>query len=235
MSNKTRNTVLEHNRLRPQEDGWNLAGLGGSNSSRTRNGGSGRPQLSRRLYHKESSSSDSDYEDDEESSDEESDIDGEEEEEENSKKPPPSRLFLEVDSLKSCMERNCRCPKCNGPVEMKVKTLCLASNVMVCCKDKDCGYVDVSALPATAEVGAKVNVDDRGRNILYVIGGFLSCGDGPTESARILGLLGLPNDTTMKSRSFGLIEERISPIIQAVTADILLENLTEEVRLTLTS
>jgi hypothetical protein len=96
-------------------------------------------------------------------------------------------------------------------MKMSVKMLCLASNVMVSCADKDCGYVhvDVSDLPATAEVRAKVNVDDRERstdfaiiNVLFVIG-FLSCGDGPTESARILGLLGLQNDTTMKSRSFG--------------------------------
>jgi hypothetical protein len=48
----------------------------------------------------------------------------------------------------------------------------------------------------------------------------------------MLGLLGLPNDTTMQTRFFGLIEERISPIIQSVTDAILLENLTEEVRLT---
>jgi hypothetical protein len=41
---------------------------------------------------------------------------------------------------------------------MRVKTLCLASNVMVCCLlDEDCGYVDVSDLPSTAKVGAKVD------------------------------------------------------------------------------
>jgi hypothetical protein len=62
--------------------------------------------------------------------------------------------------------------------------------------------------------------------------GFVSSGDGGTEAARLLGLLGLPNDTTMQSRSFGLIEDRISPFIQSVTDEILLENLTEEVRLT---
>jgi hypothetical protein len=149
-------------------------------------------------------------------------------------KPPATRLFLEYESLKKCMEKNCRCLKCNGPVEMGVKTLCLASNIMVSCINKDCGYIDVSDLPATAEVLA---IDTRERstdfaiNVLYVVG-FLSCGDGPTEAARILGLLGLPNDTTIHTRSFGLIEERISPIIQSVTDQILLENLTEEVRLT---
>jgi hypothetical protein len=53
---------------------------------------------------------------------------------------------------------------------MKVETLlCLASNVMLCCTKKGCGFVDVSALPATAEVGAK----DFAINAPYVIG-FLS-------------------------------------------------------------
>jgi hypothetical protein len=95
--------------------------------------------------------------------------------------------------------------------------------------------VDVSDLPATVEILA---IDTRERstdfaiNVLFVLG-FLSSGDGPTEASRMLGLLGLPNDTTMHTRSFGLIEERISPIIQSVTDQILLENLKEEVRLTL--
>jgi len=43
--------------------------------------------------------------------------------------------------------------------------------------------------------------------------------------------MGLPNDTTMDGRSFHIIEERIGPIIRALTDEMLLENLTEEVRL----
>jgi hypothetical protein len=121
------------------------------------------------------SSSDSSYEANGESSSEEEvveeydDSDSKQQAlEEDDKKPPPTRLFLELESLKKCMEKNCRCPKCNGPVEMKVKTLCLASNVMVCCMKKDCGYIDVSNLPATAEIGAKV-LDDRNRSTDYSI------------------------------------------------------------------
>jgi hypothetical protein len=53
------------------------------------------------------------------------------------------------------------------------------------------------------------------------------------EAARILGLLGLPNDTTMETRSFGIIESWISKKIQQVTDDLLLENLTEEVKLSM--
>jgi hypothetical protein len=245
-SNSSRNTVREEARLRLGEDGWNLiAGAGTSN--RTRNGGAGRPNLSVRRSYFNESSTDSDYEANQQASSSEEEVEYDddssdeslaedpEEEEGDGKKPSCTRLFLEVASLKKCMERNCRCPNCNGPVEMTVKTLCLASNIMVKCKDNDCGYVDVSDLPATAQVGTRI--DDRERstdfaiNVLYVLG-FLSSGDGCTEAGRLLGLLGLPNNTTMQSRSFGLIEDRISPFIQSVTDNILLDNLVEEVRLT---
>jgi hypothetical protein len=64
----------------------------------------------------------------------------------------------------------------------------------------------------------------------YVLG-FISCGDGCTEAARVLGMLGLPNDTTMETRSFNIIEERISKHIEAVNKEILEENLTEEVKI----
>jgi hypothetical protein len=71
---------------------------------------------------------------------------------------------------------------------------------------------------------------DYALNILYILG-FLTCGDGCREAARLLGLLGLPNDTTMESRSFGIVEERLSPILQQVGDDVLMENLVEEVRM----
>jgi hypothetical protein len=149
---RTRNTVREHARLRLGEEGWNLTTASTTETiSRTRYGGSGRPNLLRQSL----SSSDSDYESEEESSlegesgddsdDDSTDSMGLEDVEEDDKnKPTSDRLFLEFESLKKCMEKNCRCPVCNGPVEMKVKTVCLASNVMVSCIDKDCGYVDVS-------------------------------------------------------------------------------------------
>jgi hypothetical protein len=239
----TRNTVHESYRLACKEGDWNLAGACSNLTSRTRGGGSGRPNLSQR--HVLESSLDSEYVQLQDTSSEEeflvdvsSSSDSEDDPEEDERKPDPTCLVLKQESLKKCIEKNCRCPTCNGPVDVKFKTLCLASNIMLLCRDKDCGYIDVSEQPSTAEIGDR-NEDDPSRNrmtdyainVLYVLG-FLSCGDGCTEAARLLGLLGLPNDTTMESRSFVIIEERISPIIQSVTNEILLENLTEEVRLT---
>jgi hypothetical protein len=165
-TSKPRNTIQENYWLATKQDGWNLAGVSLAATSRTRNAGSGRLNLVKRVYNECSSTTDSDYEAAESSSKEEVEFneessDGEEEEvdeDDEQKKPQPTRLFLEYESLKKCMEKNCRCPKCDGPVRMKVKTLCLASHVMLCCVDTDCGYVDVSEQPATAEVGARLMI-----------------------------------------------------------------------------
>jgi hypothetical protein len=73
---------------------------------------------------------------------------------------------------------------------------------------------------------------DYAVNVLYVAG-MISIGDGCTEAGRMLGLLGLPNNTTMERRSFSMIEERISPVIKRLIDAILLENLVEEARITI--
>jgi hypothetical protein len=67
------------------------------------------------------------------------------------------------------------------------------------------------------------------RSMFLFVVGFLSVGDGGTEAARLLGLLGLSNSMTMKTRSFTIIEEQIGSAIHKVTNDMLLENLIEEV------
>jgi hypothetical protein len=114
-----------------------------------------------------------------------------------------------------------------------VQTICVASTLVLTCENQSCGYVHYGSV-SKAKVGDE-DAPYRGRstdlavNILYVLG-FISTGDGCTEAARLLGLLGLPNDTTMESRSFTYIEERISPYIKKLTDEIVHENLAEEVK-----
>jgi hypothetical protein len=88
--------------------------------------------------------------------------------------------------------------------------------------------------PAIANLGEKTGkvqrTTDFAVNIQYIIG-FLTSGDGGVEAARLLGLLGLPNDTTMETRSFPTIEYRISKFVQQLSKDILFENLVEEAKL----
>jgi hypothetical protein len=134
------------------------------------------------------------------------------------------------------MEKHTRCKDCYGRMRASMNTLCIATNIVLSCEDSKCGYMFHSEAPAVAGQGTE-SLDNRRRsndfaiNVLYVLG-FLSCGDGGAEAARMLGLLGLPNDTAMETRSFQLIEERISSTIVQVSQEILLENLKEKVKAT---
>jgi len=62
---------------------------------------------------------------------------------------------------------------------------------------------------------------------------FVQSGDGGTEAARVLGLCGLPNSTTMQSRTFGAIESTTCPVIEGITESILFSNLKAEVSIAL--
>jgi len=61
-------------------------------------------------------------------------------------------------------------------------------------------------------------------NTLYVLS-FLTMGDGGMEASKLLGLLGLPNSTTMEKRTFGTLENRIGPVLQELCQETLDENL----------
>jgi hypothetical protein len=115
-----------------------------------------------------------------------------------------------------------------------MKMLCIATKVQLTCKNTRCGYIHYSKPPAQASIGiegamSRERSTDYAVNVLWVLG-FLSVGDGCTEATRLLGFLGLPNDTTMESRSFTIIEDRLSPYIAKLTDAVLHENLSEEVR-----
>jgi hypothetical protein len=150
-------------------------------------------------------------------------------------KPSATRVIVEVDALTETLTKNCRCQICGGELEAALKTTCIATSIKLTCKDSRCGYIFYSEPPASADLDPTLDKRERSTdyavNILYVVG-LLACGDGCSEAAKVLGLLGLPNDTTMEGRSFGIIEERISGKIQQLTEELLVENLVEEVRLT---
>jgi hypothetical protein len=244
-SSRSRNwaaaVAIETRKLGNREDDWNLASSSCSGSSSdvrsTRFGGTGRPNLNR-VHVNEPMTEDSDYETEEESSEEEDALDDflEALEDEEVEKPPASRVILEVSSITETLTANCHCALCHGPVEVTIKTLCLASRIILSCKNPECSFVYNSPSPATSAVNedddARERSSDYAVNISYVLG-FVGNGDGGTEAARVLGLLGLPNDTTMETRTFPMMEERINPKLEKLASDIVLENLTEEVRLTM--
>jgi hypothetical protein len=152
-------------------------------------------------------------------------------------KPTHTRVILEVAQLEQAF-KGFTCPECEGELALKLRTVCIASNIELVCHNKNCSYVCDFARPSptTLHIDERVKnyerMTDYAVNILYVLG-FISVGDGHTEAGRLLGLLGLPNDTTMMNRSFGIIEDRVGPYIRKLCDEIIRDNLEEEARLSM--
>jgi hypothetical protein len=118
---------------------------------------------------------------------------------------------------------------------LRFRASALQAVSFVSCENDQCEFVgytgDGPCAKTTMHEGDNYeNMTDYTLNVLYVIG-FVSMGDGHTEAGRILGLCGLPNDTTMNTRSFHIIEDRIGPYLQELSEEIIRDNLIEEVRL----
>jgi hypothetical protein len=148
------------------------------------------------------------------------------------KKPAANQIIIETSALEDIIENTCHCcSECLGPVDVSYRTICLATSVHLTRRDELWGFVYHAPCPAAASLGEAKSREcstDYALNIQYVLG-FIASGDGGVEASRLLGLMGLPNDTTMETRSFLNIKDRISSFIQELSKDIPLENLVEEV------
>ena len=149
-----------------------------------------------------------------------------------------ARVLLEQRPLKELMERNCCCKLCKGPCRVEFTTVTIATSIQIICNTKACSYIDHGDPPQPAKVVLPEGSRRSERNTDFAVDvlcvlGFMMCGDGGKEAARILGMLGLPRDTNMESRSFPTIEQRIGPTIRQLADDIMLENLIEEVEFTM--
>jgi hypothetical protein len=153
------------------------------------------------------------------------------------KKPTHSRVILEVSQLQQAFA--CRpCPECGEALELKLRTVCIASSIELICNNIDCSYQCNfnRPSPTTMHINDKYNsyerMTDYAANVLYVLG-LVSVGDGATEAGRLLGLMGLPNDTTMMNRSFGMIEERVGRFVRKMCDEIIKENVDAEAKLSM--
>jgi hypothetical protein len=150
----THSRDLERKKLLNKESDWKLPGTSTPVTTRTRSNGTGRPTYIHRkkLFIEPLSSEPEEQEDSEEES-----IGSDEEFDEELllaeddliaerlvTKPKPTRVIVEVDELWETLEKHCRCPTCNGEMEVEVETLCVSSTVGLKCKKKSCGYVHYS-------------------------------------------------------------------------------------------
>lgn len=201
MSSKwDRNPEKEGLKLSPKERDWKLAGMGGISGRR-------KPKK-KKFFGDGSSSSDSTFDEADifDSSTKEEDED--EDAAWNDIKPPALRLILEAAPLRKLAERHISCPSCGGDLEMHFKTMTITSSPSLQCKSKECSFIANARSPAEANL-PQFEDDNRDRSTDFALNCqcvlSVTCnGDGPTEAGRMLGLLGLPNDTTMDSGSFGV-------------------------------
>jgi len=150
------------------------------------------------------------------------------------------RVIVEVNPLRAIVNRHLQsCPECGSRLEMTFPTEGIASGTRISCTNEvgGCTYV-AAAPPAQADVPMGDGRIRTGRNSDYALNicfvlSFIQSGDGGTEAARVLGLCGLPNSTTMQSRTFGTIESTIYPVIEGITERILFSNMKAEVSVVL--
>ena len=224
------NTSREQGKLAPKEADWNLPVA--TMATRTRHGGHGRPVLSSgRDNSPPSTSSDGSFDSDDTGGSMSgdnvlSDVDDEE-------KPAATRVIVEVEQVKTTLEEFSLCKNCQGPMEatLQAKGFGLATKIEMKCLDRNCSFVHHSKEPAKTKIhdDRYDRLTDYAVNCLYVLA-FLSVGDGPAEVEKLLGLLGMPNDTSMGSTTFRRIENRIEPFIRDLADAVLLENCRKEVR-----
>jgi hypothetical protein len=228
---------VQSNKLLNKEKGWKWEGDHESVTTRTRHGGNGRPTFVHRKKAFIEPVSDNDIESEQEDVDEDAEVDeileplpvagagdttdvndddDDDPDYDDENKPKHTHAILEVVGLMDTLVAHCRCPCCDAGMNPSLSTLCLSSTITLECSNEICGCVHRCTDSAQAKVGSQVNrtvthnrSTDYAINVLWVLG-FISVGDGCTEAGRLLGILGLPNDTTMESRSFTIIEARIS-------------------------
>ena len=225
----TANAESETQRLNPSSPSW--SGLAGTGTFSLDRRGRGERAKKRKLFGDSSS--------EEEEQEEPAGVD--DPEEELTVLPAPTsyaRVLLEAGPLKEFMESHIRCLKCGSSVSMKYSHLTLATTYAVRCNSGVCSFIAYSGTPQKASIPLPVGSNrierntDFAVNILYVLG-FLTSGDGGKEASRLLGLLGLPRSTTMEGRSFPTIEHRIGPTLRELTDTLMLQNLEEEVEVTM--
>jgi hypothetical protein len=237
---KTVGTRGERRRLALNELDWNLTGRKNSNTvlTRTRGGGHGRPDIASTVARNAITIGEVLEEGKEEPAADELSPSSSDELEEDVTEPKPthSRVIVEVAMLEQAFDEY-PCKVCGENLELKIQTCCIASSIELVCNKVDCPYVCEFKKPTETKIH---ELDDRkyermtdyALNVLYVLG-MISVGDSHTEAGRLLGLLSLPNDTTMSKRSFSIIEDRIGPYLRELCDEIIVDNLDEEARLSM--
>ena len=219
-----------------EEADWRLNGCHSSEPAATRTRGGGLKKTTVRSSQIDLLSSDDEAEEDLLVPDAAPEEEKKEEEQVVMKVPKPchKRIILESAQLEKVFNQ-LGCPECGGELALNIRTVCIATSIGMECQNSNCNYFFHPEHPSPTTIHDELDDSierstDYAVNVLYILG-FISMGDGPSEAGRLLGLLGLPNDTTMESCSFQIIEERIGVVIRDLCDEIIQDNLIEEAKL----
>ena len=126
-----------------QDDDWNLPGQRtDALTTRTRGGGSGRPDLARKedvvvaVVDDTTEAEAVAVAEEEEEEEEEDDEDEEEAPADKCKKPKHTRVLVEVAQLEGAFAGRA-CPECHECLELKLRTVCIATSIDLVCNNKD--------------------------------------------------------------------------------------------------
>jgi hypothetical protein len=121
---------------------------------------------------------------------------------------------LKKAGLKCLVAEHLKCPECGKEVTLEFSTVTIATSCSLSCSSNEGSFVAHGSNPASAKLSqfeedGYVRNTDFAINCLYVLA-HIASGGGAKEAGRLLGLLGLPNCTTMSGSNFARIEDRIA-------------------------
>jgi hypothetical protein len=140
-----------------------------------------------------------------------------------------SRFIGEANGLRSLFDEAVVCGLCRkGKLEVEFITKCLATTIHT-----KCGKCHSHSASTTSGTGIPQDSQDRNTNyatnVLFVLSQLLS-GNGGTESARIVGMLDLPNQSIAET-SIPSMEYEIGKYVIPFTKELIDKNVRREVEL----
>ena len=151
------------------------------------------------------------------------------EEVDNSAAPKASCSTVENQPFIDLIADNCVCRHCGGRLELKFKSIGLATTQLLSCSG--CKLMCASDIERTTLLRGKHPRTSDFSVKCQCVAACVASGDGGSEAARMLGLLDLPNCPVMEKFAFPKVEFTVSGNLQEASKDALVDNLREEVRL----
>ncbi len=129
------------------------------------------------------------------------------------KPPSPFRMIIEPAAVNAVVKEKAMCRKCRGVLEMTFKLVGISANPVLSCQRCDMNKTESVATTSIQGKTRHGRLTDAAINVLFIIS-FISSGDGGVEAQRLLGLLDLPNATSMEKSTFSKVEKQIFPFIK---------------------